>query len=376
MLAIAARHGSTEPQLVEVAPPPAPGPGEVLCRTLELGVCGTDRDILHSAAPWTPAGEDRLILGHECLARVEAAGPGADEYRAGDLVVPVVRRALAGQTRRVDLLPFGPFTERGIYREHGFSQPLWLDRPEYLFRVPSDIADLAVLTEPLAVSEKGVNEATLLTRARLGENAWPDSMPHAPREECISRSEMPMPRVLVTGMGPIGFTTVLAAVARGWSVAMLGRDEPGSFRALLAERLGGKYQPMQATDFDPADVERDGYDLCLECTGSDEVMLQAARLIRSCGVMVWLGSLRKPQPAMHNVQRLMRDGLVRNHLYIGSVNAAPRDFRDALSHLALLKRTHAAELAALITARVAPADSLWHYNHRQPQGIKTVVAYE
>jgi hypothetical protein len=72
----------------------------------------------------------------------------------------------------------------------------------------------------------------------------------------------------------------------------------------------------------------------------------------------------------------MRDGLVRNHLYVGSVNAAPRDFRDALAHLTLLKQSHASELAALITARVRPADSLWHYTHRQPQGIKTVVVYE
>jgi threonine dehydrogenase-like Zn-dependent dehydrogenase len=375
MLAISAHHGSTEPRLIDVPSPPEPADGQVLCRTLELGVCGTDRDILHSAAPWCPTSEDRLILGHECLARVESIGNGVSNVRAGDLVVPVVRRAFPGQNRRVDLLPFGPFTERGIYREHGFSQPLWLDRPEYLFRVPSDIADLAVLTEPLAVSEKGVNEAIVLTKARLGEQAW-QSSPHAPREERISRSEMrTWPRVLVSGMGPIGFTAVLAAVARGWPVTMLGRDEPGTFRASLVERLGGTYQPMQTTDFHPADIEEAGYDLCLECTGSDDVMLQAASLIRSCGVIVWLGSLRKPEPALHNVQRLMRDGLVRNHLHIGCVNAAPRDFTDALAHLSQLKRTHAAELAALITARVRPAESLWHYTHRQPQGIKTVVHY-
>ena len=104
---------------------------------------------------------------------------------------------MPGQTRRVDLLPFGAFTERGIVREHGFSQPLWLDRPEHLFRVPAEIADLAVLTEPLAVSEKGVNEATVAARGPgWATDAWTTADP---------------PRVLVTGMGPIGFTAVLAA---------------------------------------------------------------------------------------------------------------------------------------------------------------------
>jgi threonine dehydrogenase-like Zn-dependent dehydrogenase len=132
---------------------------------------------------------------------------------------------------------------------------------------------------------------------------------------------------------------------------------------------------MDRVDFHPIEVEAHGYDLCLECTGSDSVMLAASGMLASCGVMVWLGSSRTPQPAQLNVERLIRDGLLRNHLHIGCVNTAPRDFADALAHLAQLGRTHAAELSALITARVAPADSLWHFSHRQPQGIKTVLMY-
>lgn len=360
MFAIAARTGSSEPELVAVAAPAAPGAGEVLCRTLELGICGTDREILHSEAPWCPAGEDRLILGHECLARIEEVGEGVVTLRRGDLVVPTVRRALAGQTRRADLLPFGPFTERGIFREHGFSQPLWLDRPEHLFRVVEEMADVAVLAEPLAVSEKGVNEALLLTRARLGDEAWNDSAP---------------PRVLVAGMGPIGFTAVLAAIARGWPATMIGRDAADTFRTRLVEQLGGRYVPLADVDFESGDVEQTGYDLCLECTGSDEVLLAASRLVRSCGVIVWLGSSRVPRAKEHNVERLMRDGLTRNHLHLGSVNAAPRDFRDALHHLSQLRQSHAGPLASLITARPRPEDALWHYTHREPQGIKTVVVY-
>jgi threonine dehydrogenase-like Zn-dependent dehydrogenase len=355
MQAIAAVPGSSLPRLIDVSPPAGPAAGEVLCRTLELGVCGTDREILHSAAPWTPPGETHLILGHECLARIEAVGAGVSEYRPGDLVVPVVRRPAAGQTRRVDLLPFGAFTERGIVCEHGFSQPLWLDRPQHLFRVPEEIADLAVLTEPLAIAEKGINEAALLQRARL-EETW-------------------TPRVLVTGMGPIGFTAVLAAVVRGWPVTMLGRDEPTTFRAQLVQRLGGTYQPLDQSDIAAGDVDRAGYDLLLECTGSDTVLLDAARLIRSCGAIVWLGSSRTPQPKSLNVERLVREGLLRNHLHLGCVNAAPRDFRDALSHLASLAQARRGELAALVTCRVRPEDSLPHYERREPQGIKTVLMY-
>jgi threonine dehydrogenase-like Zn-dependent dehydrogenase len=362
MIGIAAQTGSTQPSFVDAPEPRAPQNGEVLCRTLELGVCGTDREILKSSKPWVPAGEDRLILGHECLARIEAVGPGVVEYRVGDLVVPVVRRALPGHSRRPDLLPFGAFVERGIVREHGFSLPLWIDRPQHLFRVPADIVDLAVFTEPLTCAEKGINEATVVQRARLsGDATWTKTDP---------------PRVLVTGMGPIGFAGVLAAAARGWPVTMVGRDQPDTFRTRLVERLGGHYLPMEASEVSPDRVENAGYDLLLECTGSDDVLLHATASLRSCGVIVWVGSDRVPQPEMRNVQKMVREGLLRNHIHIGCVNAAARDFRDALRDLSLLAKDSRAELTELITARVKPENALPHYEHRESQGIKTVVMYQ
>jgi len=361
-IAIAARVGSTKPELIEIPTarlPMSSGSDDILCRTIELGICGTDREILHSAAPWTPPGSPFLVLGHECLARVEAVGGEVSDWEVGDLVVPAVRRSLPGQSRRLDYLPVGKFTERGIWSEHGFSAPLWLDKPQHLFRVPAEIADIAVLAEPMAVSEKGINEATLLQQARLGDDVW-------------SRDP---PRVLVTGMGPIGFTAAIACLVRGWDVTMFGRDQPDSFRASLAKSFNARYGSAEDGIFELSDVEQDGFDLVLECTGSEDVLINAASVLRSCAVMVWLGSSRVPQPAMLNVANMMRQSLMGNHLHVGTVNAAPRDFRDALSHLCELKRTHPDQLRSLITARVSMQDSLWHYEHRQPQGIKTVIEY-
>src|SRR5436189_4202064 len=93
MFAIAAHPNSTEPTIVDIPEPRQPGPGEVLCRTLEVGVCGTDREILHSAAPVTPSDASFLVLGHECLARVEAIGSDVTTLAIGSLVTPLVRRA-------------------------------------------------------------------------------------------------------------------------------------------------------------------------------------------------------------------------------------------------------------------------------------------
>ena len=373
MRGIAAVHGSPQPRFVERPLPGDPGPGEILCRTLELGICGTDREILLASEPILPPEEPYLVLGHECLARVEAIGPpddraasslladgSAQPLAVGDLVVPLVRRATQPRPERVDFLPFGTYRERGIVAEHGFSVPWWLDRPEYLFRVPAELAPWAVLTEPLAVAEKGINEAIVLQQARLGPDTWVRQPP----------------RTLVTGPGPIGFAGVLAAVARGWPTTLYGRDPADSFRAQLTRELGAEYLPAAEANFQPDNLQADGYDLVLECTGSEEVLLNASRAVRASGVIVWLGSSRRPEPTPNDLAYVVRDGLLRNHIHLGCVNAAPRDFVDALAHLEQLRHTLPGPLERLVTARISPDESLWHYEHREPQGIKVVLVYD
>ena len=62
----------------------------MLVRTLEVGVCGTDREISEGHFGVPPEGEDVLVLGHEFLGRVERDGHG---FARGDLVTSIVRRS-------------------------------------------------------------------------------------------------------------------------------------------------------------------------------------------------------------------------------------------------------------------------------------------
>jgi threonine dehydrogenase-like Zn-dependent dehydrogenase len=277
----------------------------------------------------------------------------------GDVGVPVVRRASVKTQTRPDLLPFGQYTERGIVYEHGFSAPRWLDAPEHLFIVPSTLRQVAVLTEPVTVSEKGIHEALAIQQGRLGTGAWTE----------------PPPRVLVTGLGPIAFAAVLGTVSRGWPTTMYGRDSADKFRPWLATSLGARYLQDSEANFTPRDVEADGYDLILECTGSEEVLVASARALAARGVAVWLGSTRRPQPKLLNVAQMMRDAVLRNHVHVGSVNAAARDFDSALECLQWWRTKNPRSLNSLITARVNQQEALWHYEHRPPQGIKTVIEY-
>lgn len=66
-----------------MVPDPKPGAGQVLLRVAACGVCRTDLHVADGelAEPKLP-----LVLGHEIVGRVVAAGPGAARFRAGERV--------------------------------------------------------------------------------------------------------------------------------------------------------------------------------------------------------------------------------------------------------------------------------------------------
>src|SRR5262245_46138928 len=108
-------------RLEEVAEP-AESDGPVLVRTLALGVCGTDREILNGSYGFAPPGQQRLVLGHESLGVVETAPDGCGLV-PGDLVVGVVRRpdpepCVACAAGEWDMCRNGRYTERGIKERH------------------------------------------------------------------------------------------------------------------------------------------------------------------------------------------------------------------------------------------------------------------
>ena len=92
MLALSVLPGVADSARLTEVPEPAVGEGAILARTLAVGVCGTDREILAGEYGSAPPGHERLVLGHESLAEVIEA-PSSARVRTGDLIVGIVRRA-------------------------------------------------------------------------------------------------------------------------------------------------------------------------------------------------------------------------------------------------------------------------------------------
>jgi len=149
-------------RLAEV-PDPQPQQGEVLVRVREVGLDGTDIEILEGQYGEAPPGEDYLIIGHESLGQVQKLTDGAEGLSPGDWVVAIVRRPDPVPCRNCaadewDMCLNGQYTERGIKGRHGFLAEFYVEAPKFLVRVPEELSPFAGLLEPLAIVEKAVEQ--------------------------------------------------------------------------------------------------------------------------------------------------------------------------------------------------------------------------
>ena len=142
MRAVAVTPAARRVEVRDVPEPRPQSPSDVVLKMIRAGVCGTDREICRFDYGTPPAGGDYLVIGHESLAEVAEAGPGARDWKRGDLAVLIVRRPCddpacdACRAGRQDFCVTGNYVERGIKGAHGFMAETVVDDARWLVRVP------------------------------------------------------------------------------------------------------------------------------------------------------------------------------------------------------------------------------------------------
>jgi len=349
MRAIAVSPGVTNSARLEDVPPPPVSEGAILVRTLALGVCGTDREIIAGEYGWSPPGESRLVLGHESLGRVEQAPPQSG-FASGDLVVGVVRRpdpvpcpaCAAGEW---DMCRNGRYAERGIKELHGYGAEQFRVEPEFAIRIDPALDSLGVLVEPASIVAK----------------AWD----HIERIGARSRSWHPR-TVMVTGAGPIGLLAALMGAQRGLEVHVLDHNASGP-KPALTRALGATYH----TD-GVAAIDRVQPDVLIECTGAPTLIRDVLGRTAPDGIVCLAGVTAPGHALDFDIGLYNRTMVLNNETVFGTVNANRTHYEMAAAQLARADRDW---LARLIT-RSVPVERWAEALQNRPDDIKVVIDFQ
>jgi threonine dehydrogenase-like Zn-dependent dehydrogenase len=350
-------------------PEPAPErDDDVLVEVLDVGVCGTDREIARFEYGSPPPGSPYLVLGHESLGRVAEAGRAASRVRPGDLVVAMVRRPCghpecrACAEGRQDFCFTGDFTERGIKGRHGYMTERVVVAERWLHVVPAHLREVGVLVEPLTIAEKALIQVwDVQERLPWTAAGVPAGSGHGQK-------------AVVLGAGPVGLLGALALRVRGFETWVYSREPAGGPKARWVESVGARYLSAATTPLEELAVQVGRVDLFYEATGAAGVAFQALGALGVNGVFVFTGVPGRKAPIALAADLLMRNLVLQNQLVFGTVNAGPDAFQAAVDDLARFHARWPGPLAALVTGRHPPeaAPSLLA---GPPSGIKAVVRF-
>ncbi|MGO9062914.1 MAG: zinc-dependent alcohol dehydrogenase [Candidatus Binataceae bacterium] len=248
------------PLEVTEIPDPIAGPGEVVVRVRNCGICGSD---LH-AAQWgvLPAG---TIMGHEFSAVVDELGAGVSGFEPGEsvMVVPMINCGECDFCRTGQALLCTKQTGIGFEAPGAYAEKV-RTRPGVLLKMPAGLSHRAAATvEPAVVGLHGLHRAKLL----VGET-------------CV-----------VMGAGPIGLMTTMWARFAGARAVVVSEMAEG--RRAMALRMGADavVNPrVQSPVQELIKMTGDGPDVVFECIGVPGTIEEAIRFVRKGGRVVVMGA--------------------------------------------------------------------------------------
>jgi glucose 1-dehydrogenase len=344
---------------------PEPGiaaPTEIKLRMLDVGICGTDKEIVACNYGTPPPGSPYLVIGHESLGQVTETGAAVTRFKPGDLAVPTVRRpcndppCVACRAGRPDFCYSGGFTERGINGLHGFMSEFVVEEEHYLNLVPAALRDVAVLVEPLTIAEKAVTELWQVQKR----------LPWTETGELTHRA-------VVLGGGPVGLLGAMKLVKEGLDTTVYSRTPAASDIQDLVTGFGAKF--VHAETANPAQLAASigNIDLIYEAVGASSLAFEMMPYLGTNGVFIFTGVPGRKAPISVDTDTLMRDYVLKNQVIFGSVNASLQSFADAIANLGVFLDRWPTALRSLITRRF-PIEQAAEPLSGKAGGIKNVIA--
>ncbi len=314
-------------------PRPALPAGEALIKVSQVGICNTDIEITRGYMDF--AG----VLGHEFVGVVEEIshqqGASTPHALVGKRVVGEINAACGKSTC--------PYCQRGmpthcperttlgiVKRDGAFADYLALP-VENLHLVPDEVSDdEAVFVEPLAANFEILEQVHL----------------------------KPTDRVIVLGDGKMGQLAARVLALSGCEVTLVGKHPD---KLLLVEHLGIAACLVENAD-DVIQHGRRRVDLVVECTGSEQGLELALRLVRPRGTLI-LKSTVATKSNLHLAP------IVIDEIRVQGSRCGP--FAPALRAL----RQKLIDVRPLISGRYSLDEGLSAFQYAQQKGVLKVLLH-
>jgi threonine dehydrogenase-like Zn-dependent dehydrogenase len=244
----------------------------------------------------------------------------------------------------------------------GYQAEYVVDKEQYIVRVPPELEPVGVLSEPMSVAQKAIDESVRLQSARLPDAA-------ATPDWLFSRP------CLVAGLGPIGLLAALALRLRGAEVYGLDIVDADSVRAQWLSEIGGHYVDGRQVPADQVDDELGAMDLIFEATGVPSLAFNLLDALAPDGVYVLTGIPGGDRPLEVPGSELIRDLVLDNQAMLGSVNAARDHFQMGVEDLLDAHLRWGDHITGLITQRYAYKDFGAAFDQHSTDQIKTVIEW-
>lgn len=257
-------YGPNDIRVVDV-PTPKPGPGDVLCKVIRSGICGTDYSIYTGEFSFVKSGAIKFPMtpGHEWSGIVEKVSSKVENFQPSDRVVGdtgvscgVCYECLMGhyghckKSRCVGTIN----TWDGAYAEY------ILMPARHLFHLPDNVSfDNGAMIEPAATALYAV----VLADVKMGDT------------------------VLVQGSGPLGIMAARLAKLRGAAKVIITGRKKFKLQAALNLGIDAAVNLTEAFSDEAvkAQAGSEGIDRIIEASGSTELFQESLKLIKPGGVI-------------------------------------------------------------------------------------------